>query len=85
MILLPIPVSAQEDRSKVVIVGWYEGTYNTTGPDGQRRGYSYEYQQAVAAHTGWKYEYVEGSTVIYKIRHNKMQICLCTFNLNFFI
>ena len=61
MILLPIPVSAQEDRSKVVRVGWYEGTYNTTGPDGQRRGYSYEYQQAVAAHTGWKYEYVEGS------------------------
>ena len=61
MILLPIPVSAQEDRSKVVRVGWYEGTYNTTGPDGQRSGYSYEYQQAVAAHTGWKYEYVEGS------------------------
>ena len=61
MILLPISVSAQEDRSKVVRVGWYEGTYNTTGPDGQRRGYSYEYQQAVSAHTGWKYEYVEGS------------------------
>ena len=61
MILLPIPVSAQEDRSKVVRVGWYEGTYNTTEADGQRRGYSYEYQQAVAAHTGWKYEYVEGS------------------------
>ena len=61
MILLPIPVSAQEDRSKVVRVGWYEGTYNTSEADGQRRGYSYEYQQAVAAHTGWKYEYVEGS------------------------
>ena len=42
-------------------MGWYEGTYNTTGPDGKKRGYSYEYQQAVAAHTGWKYEYVEGS------------------------
>ena len=61
VILLPIPVSAQEDRSKVVRVGWYEGIYNTTGSDGQRRGYSYEYQQAVAAHTGWKYEYVDGS------------------------
>ena len=59
--VLPLSVSAQEDRSKVVRVGWYEGTYNTTGPDGQRRGYSYEYQQAVAVHTGWKYEYVEGS------------------------
>ena len=61
VILLHISVSAQEDRFKVVRVGWDEGTYNTTGPDGQKRGYSYEYQQAVAAHTGWKYEYVEGS------------------------
>ena len=59
--VLPLPVSAEEAKSKTVRVGWYEGTYNTTGPDGQRRGYSYEYQQAVAAHTGWKYEYVEGS------------------------
>ena len=59
--VLPFPVSAEEAKSRTVRVGWYEGTYNTTGPDGQKRGYSYEYQQAVAAHTGWKYEYVEGS------------------------
>ena len=59
--VLPLPVSAEETKSRTVRVGWYEGTYNTTGPDGRRRGYSYEYQQAVAAHTGWKYEYVEGS------------------------
>ena len=59
--VLPLPVSAEEAKSRIVRVGWYEGTYNTTGPDGRRRGYSYEYQQAVAAHTGWKYEYVEGS------------------------
>ena len=59
--VLPLPVSAEEAKSRTVRVGWYEETYNTTGPDGQRRGYSYEYQQAVAAHTGWKYEYVEGS------------------------
>jgi hypothetical protein len=38
VILLPVSVSAQEDRSKVVRVGWYEGIYNTTGSDGQRRG-----------------------------------------------
>ena len=55
------PVSAEEAKNRTVRVGWYEGTYNTTGPDGKKRGYSYEYQQAVAAHTGWKYEYVEGS------------------------
>ena len=59
--VIPLPVSAEEAKSRTVRVGWYEGTYNTTGPDGRRRGYSYEYQQAVAAHTGWKYEYVEGS------------------------
>ena len=58
---LPFPVSAEEAKNRTVRVGWYEGTYNTTGPDGKKRGYSYEYQQAVAAHTGWKYDYVEGS------------------------
>ena len=59
--VLPFPVSAEEVKNRTVRIGWYEGTYNTTGPDGKKRGYSYEYQQAVAAHTGWKYEYVEGS------------------------
>ena len=59
--VLPISVSAEEAKNRTVRVGWYEGTYNTTGPDGKKRGYSYEYQQAVAAHTGWTYEYVEGS------------------------
>ena len=57
----PFPVSAEEAKTRTVRVGWYEGTYNTTRPDGKKRGYSYEYQQAVAARTGWKYEYVEGS------------------------
>ena len=61
LLRFPFPVSAEEAKSRTVRVGWYEGTYNTTGPDGKKRGYSYEYQQAVAAHTGWKYEYVEGS------------------------
>ena len=59
--VLPFPVSAEEAKTRTVRVGWHEGIYNTTGADGERRGYSYEYQQAVAAHTGWKYEYVEGS------------------------
>ena len=59
--VLPLSVSAEEAKNRTVRVGWHEGTYNTTEPDGKKRGYSYEYQQAVAAHTGWKYEYVEGS------------------------
>lgn len=28
--VLPLPVSAEEAKSKTVRVGWYEGTYNTT-------------------------------------------------------
>ena len=59
--VLPFSVSAEEAKKRIVRVGWCEGIYNTTGSDGKKRGYSYEYQQAVAAHTGWKYEYVEGS------------------------
>ena len=59
--VLTLPVSAEEAKSKTVRVGWYEGTYNTTEPNGEKRGYCYEYQQTVAAHTGWKYEYVEGN------------------------
>ena len=59
--VFPFSVSAEEAKSRTVRVGWYEGTYNTTGPNGEKSGYSYEYQQAVAAHTGWTYEYVEGN------------------------
>lgn len=61
IMLFPVSTFAEEAESKVVRVGWYEGTYNTTGADGERSGYSYEYQQSVAAHTGWTYEYVKGS------------------------
>ena len=58
IIILSVSASAEENQSKVVRVGWYEGTYNMTDPNGQRSGYSYEYQQTVAAYTGWTYEYV---------------------------
>ena len=55
-----VSVAAEETSSKTVRVGWYEGTYNTTEQNGERSGYSYEYQQSVAAYTGWDYEYVTG-------------------------
>ena len=45
--------------SKVVRVGWYEDAYNITGKNGERSGYAYEYEQSVAAYTGWTYEYVK--------------------------
>ena len=49
-----------QSKSKVVRVGWYEDSYHITGQNGNRSGYGYEYEQAIAAYTGWKYEYVKG-------------------------
>ena len=56
--LLPMSTAAKEDRAEVVQVGWYEDSYNITGKNGERSGYGYEYQQSVAAYTGWSYEYI---------------------------
>ena len=60
MLLMPLCVHAQETK-KTVRVGWYESAFNTTDQFGRRSGYAYEYQQKVAAYTGWQYEYVTGS------------------------
>ena len=57
--LLPLPAHAAGAASKVVRVGWYEDAYNITGKNGERSGYAYEYEQSVAAYTGWTYEYVK--------------------------
>ena len=51
----------EETAEKTVRVGWYESVYNFTDQFGRRSGYAYEYQQKIAAYTGWSYEYVEGS------------------------
>lgn len=54
--------AAQASSSgKTVRVGWFESPFNSTDQFGRRSGYAYEYQQQVAAYTGWSYEYVEGS------------------------
>ena len=58
-ILVPVPAAAEETESEVVRVGWYEDSFNITGENGERSGYGYEYQQSVAAYTGWAYEYVD--------------------------
>ncbi len=57
---LPFTAYAKES-GKVVRVGWYESPFNTTDSSGRRTGYAYQYQQKIAAYTGWTYEYVEGS------------------------
>ena len=56
----PIAAHAQENE-KTVRVGWYESPFNQTDQFGRRSGYAYEYQQKIAAYTGWRYEYVNGS------------------------
>ena len=61
--LVPISAAAAEksdSSQKVVRVGWYEDSYHISGENGERSGYGYEYEQAVAAYTGWTYEYVKG-------------------------
>ena len=54
-------VCAQETAPVVVRVGWYDGHFNSVDQFGRRTGYAYEYQQKIAAYTGWTYEYVKAS------------------------
>ena len=60
-VLLPVSAFAVEAGKKVVRVGWFETAYNMTDENGRRSGYGYEYQQKVAAYTGWEYQYVTAS------------------------
>ena len=71
LVLLPLSVYGAEPgnadpaksavEKKTVRVGWFESSFNRTDPFGGRSGYAYEYQQKIAAYTGWKYEYVTTS------------------------
>lgn len=60
-LLLPTAAHAEVTNRKVVRVGWFDSPYNYSDKNGRRSGYSYEYQQKVAAYTGWQYEYIDGS------------------------
>ena len=74
--LLPLPVSAEESKSKTVRVGWYEDSYHITDKNGDRSGYGYEFEQAVAAYTGWDYEYVTGdwSELVEKLQNGEIDL-----------
>ena len=54
-------VHAQEEEAKTVRVGWYDSSFCHFDEFGRRCGLDYEYQQKIAAYTGWTYEYVEDS------------------------
>ena len=58
---LPPAAVHAEGQEKTVRVGWYDSSYNTIDSTGRRSGYAYEYQQKIAAYTGWNYEYITGS------------------------
>ena len=55
------PVHAAQPGQKAMRVGWFESPFNFSDQYGRRSGYAYEYQMKIAAYTGWRYTYVEGS------------------------
>lgn len=79
LLLVCLPLQALATESKVVRVGWYDGGYNITGPSGERSGYGYDFQQTVAAYTGWRYEYVNGSIVelLEKLQRGEIDMLNC--------
>ena len=67
---------AQKNEQKVVYVGWFRSPFNDFDEAGRRTGYSYEYQRKIAAYTGWKYEYVEGtwSELMQKLKKGEIDL-----------
>ncbi len=59
-LVMPSTANAQE-AGEVVRVGWFDSQFNMKDELERLSGYAYDYQQKIAAYTGWKYEYVEGS------------------------
>ena len=79
LLVVCLPLQALATEGKVVRVGWYDGGYNITGPSGERSGYGYDFQQTVAAYTGWRYEYVNGSSVelLEKLQRGEIDMLNC--------
>ncbi len=61
VLFLPPALADSSSAQKTVRVGWYDTPFNYKDSFGRRTGYAYEYQQKIAAYTGWKYQYVEGT------------------------
>ena len=72
----PASAKAEGSKSKVVRVGWYEDSYHITDKNGNRSGYGYEFEQAVAAYTGWEYEYVTGdwTELVNKLQNGEIDL-----------
>ena len=61
VLLISTQSAAALENAQNVRVGWHEEPYCIMDDSGRRSGYTYEYQQKIAAYTGWNYEYVSGS------------------------
>ena len=60
-LLIPPIAFADEQKQKVVKVGWFDSSFCYFDSFGRRCGIDYEYHQKVSAYTGWTYEYIEDS------------------------
>ena len=61
LIALVIFTISGAGSAQVVRVGWYDSPFNYEDKFGRRAGYGYDYQQKIAAYTGWTYEFVYGT------------------------
>ena len=54
-------MAGQEEvaQQKLIRMGSFEDTFDYVDENGIRRGFGYELMQALAAYTGWKFEYVK--------------------------
>lgn len=48
-------------EGEIVRIGWFDSPFYYYDEAGRCTGYAYDYQEKIAAYTGWKYGYVEGS------------------------
>ena len=60
-VFMSFTAKANAGEEKIVRVGWFESTYCHQDQLGRRSGLAYDYQQKIAAYTGWTYEYVDGT------------------------
>ena len=51
----------EENETKTVRVVFFSCPFDIRDENGHMSGYAYDYQQDIAAYTGWDYEYVEGA------------------------
>lgn len=54
-----VPASAKASEKEKVRTAFFDGSYIQENDKGEKSGYGYEFQQAVASYTGWKYDYIK--------------------------